>query len=84
MVIVGGAGTNWGAVLGALIIWTCWIEADPIGTWLLQNTIGWLPEGNAIRDQLISNASQMRLIVMGVILLVTLRFKPGGLIPERG
>lgn len=83
MVIVGGAGTNWGAVLGALIIWTCWIEADPIGTWLLQNTIGWLPEGNPVRDQLIGNASQMRLIVMGVILLATLRFKPGGLIPER-
>ncbi|WP_316168635.1 MULTISPECIES: branched-chain amino acid ABC transporter permease [unclassified Bradyrhizobium] len=83
MVIVGGAGTNWGAVLGALIIWTCWIEADPIGTWLLQNTVGWLSDGNPVREQLIRNASQMRLIVMGVILLATLRFKPGGLIPER-
>ncbi len=83
MVIVGGSGNNWGAVLGALIIWTCWIEADPIGTWLIQHSIGWLPLGNAMREQLTANASQMRLIVMGVILLVTLRFKPGGLIPER-
>ena len=30
MVIVGGSGNNWGAVLGGFVIWFFWIEAEPI------------------------------------------------------
>ncbi|NDH27353.1 MAG: branched-chain amino acid ABC transporter permease, partial [Rhodobacteraceae bacterium] len=29
MVIVGGSGNNWGAVLGGFIIWFLWIEVEP-------------------------------------------------------
>ena len=35
MVIIGGSGNNWGAVLGGFIIWFFWIEAEPIGLWLM-------------------------------------------------
>jgi branched-chain amino acid transport system permease protein len=34
MVIVGGSGNNWGAVLGGFVVWFFWIEAEPIGLWL--------------------------------------------------
>ena len=30
MVIAGGSGNNWGAVLGGFLIWFFWIEAEPI------------------------------------------------------
>ena len=32
MVIVGGSGNNFGAVLGGFLIWFAWIEAKPVGT----------------------------------------------------
>ena len=35
MVIVGGSGNNFGAVLGGFLIWFAWIEAEPVGTWLI-------------------------------------------------
>ena len=31
MVIVGGSGNNWGAVLGGFLIWLLWVEVEPIG-----------------------------------------------------
>jgi len=35
MVIVGGSGNNWGVVLGGFLIWFVWIEAEPVGAWLV-------------------------------------------------
>ena len=31
MVIVGGSGNNFGAILGGFVVWFLWIEAAPIG-----------------------------------------------------
>ena len=82
MVIVGGSGNNWGATVGAFFIWFTWVEAEPIGGWLIRNATSFLGEDSAVRDHLIANAAQMRLVVMGVVLLVALRFAPRGIIPE--
>jgi branched-chain amino acid transport system permease protein len=83
MVIVGGSGNNWGSVFGGFLIWFCWVEAEPVGVWLLDNATAWLPEGNGLRAHLLNNASQIRLVLMGAILLVALRFMPRGLFPEK-
>ena len=83
MVIVGGSGNNWGAVLGGIIIWFFWIEAEPLGIWLVDNATAWLGEGSRVRQHFLENAAFMRLTTMGLILLLTLRFAPRGLIPER-
>ena len=83
MVIVGGSGNNFGAVLGGIIIWFFWIQVEPMGLWLAETLASGLPEGSALRDRIIDSASHMRLLTMGVILLVVLRFQPRGLIPER-
>jgi len=83
MVIVGGSGNNWGAVLGGFLIWFVWIEAEPAGAWLMNAITSGMSEGNALRDHLIKSAPHMRLMVMGMILLLVLRFSPRGLIPER-
>jgi branched-chain amino acid transport system permease protein len=42
-----------------------------------------LPEGNAIREHLVDAAPHMRLFLMGLILLVVMRYAPRGLLPER-
>ena len=82
MVIVGGSGNNMGSVLGGFLIWLVWIEAEPVGVWLMQVGTGWLDEGNALRIHLIENAQHMRLFFMGLVLLLVLRFSPGGILPE--
>lgn len=82
MVIVGGSGNNMGSVLGGFLIWLVWIEAEPVGVWLMQVGTGWLDESSALRMHLIENAQHMRLFFMGLVLLLVLRFSPGGILPE--
>ncbi|MEL6288836.1 MAG: branched-chain amino acid ABC transporter permease, partial [Pseudomonadota bacterium] len=83
MVIVGGSGNNWGAVLGGFLIWFAWVEAEPVGLWLIDVLTSGLGEGSPLRDHLLANAAHMRLVTMGLVLLLVLRFAPRGLIPER-
>ena len=84
MVVVGGSGNNLGAVLGGFLIWFVWIEAEPAGLWLMQALTAGLPEGSAFREHLLASAAHMRPLVMGLILLLVMRFRPRGLIPARG
>ncbi|MFT5161295.1 MAG: branched-chain amino acid transport system permease protein [Paracoccaceae bacterium] len=83
MVIVGGSGNNWGSVLGGFLIWFLWIEVELIGPWLMGVITSGLDESNWLRLHLIDSAAHMRLLTMGVILLLVLRFAPRGLIPEK-
>ncbi|MHC8509658.1 MAG: branched-chain amino acid ABC transporter permease [Rhodospirillales bacterium] len=83
MVIVGGSGNNFGAVLGGFVIWFVWIQSEPAGLWLIELLTGGLAEDNAVRMHLTAAAPHMRVIVMGLALLLTLRFAPGGLLPEQ-
>jgi branched-chain amino acid transport system permease protein len=83
MVIVGGSGNNWGAVLGGFLIWFFWVQVEPLGLFLITALTSGLAEDNALRLHLLEASAHMRLLTMGVILLVMLRFSPRGLIPER-
>lgn len=83
MVIVGGSGNNWGAVLGGFVIWFFWIEAEPLGVWLMDVLTSPMAADSALKAHLINSAQHMRLMTMGLILLITLRFSPRGLLPEK-
>lgn len=83
MVIVGGSGNNLGAILGAFIVWFTWNQAPEIGNWLMGIITSGMAEDSGLRIHLLASASQMRLITMGLILLLVLRFSPRGLIPEK-
>ncbi|MDH3693481.1 MAG: branched-chain amino acid ABC transporter permease [Gammaproteobacteria bacterium] len=83
MVIIGGSGNNWGSVLGGFVIWFLWIEAEPLGNWLMQVITISMEDGYWLKEHLIASAAYTRLIMMGAILLVVMRFAPRGLIPER-
>jgi branched-chain amino acid transport system permease protein len=83
MVIVGGAGNNWGAVFGALLIYLAWMVSDPVAQALFNTISSWSSDRGwgAIPD-IQSRASQMRVLVLGLVITVALRFAPRGLIPE--
>ncbi len=84
MVILGGSGNNWGAVLGGFVIWTLWIEAEPMGQWLMQTVTAPLGDNSQLAEHLVRGAAYTRYLLMGAILLLVMRFAPRGLIPERG
>lgn len=83
MVIVGGSGNNLGAILGGFLIWFVWVEAEPFGLWLMDVLTSGMAEDNDLRKHLLDSAAHMRLMTMGMILLLVLRFSPRGLIPEK-
>jgi branched-chain amino acid transport system permease protein len=82
MVIVGGSGNNLGSVLGGFLIWFIWIEAEPVGVWLMDYGTSWMDDGNPVRLHLMDSAQHMRLFMMGMVLLLVMRFNPGGILPE--
>lgn len=84
MVILGGSGNNWGAVLGGFVIWTLWVEAEPLGRWAMEVITVPLGEESGLAQHLVRGAAYTRYLLMGAILLLVMRFAPGGLIPERG
>jgi branched-chain amino acid transport system permease protein len=83
MVIVGGSGNNLGSILGGFVIWFFWVEAEPMGYALLNFLTSGMAQESSLRAHLLDSAAHMRLITMGLILLLTLRFRPRGLLPER-
>jgi len=83
MVIVGGSGNNFGSVLGGMLIWFLWVQVEPMGLFFIQVITAGLAEGSALKAHLIESAAHMRLLTMGVVMLLVLRFWPKGLIPEK-
>jgi len=83
MVIVGGAGNNYGALFGGIFIYIVWIISEPLSQALfmlvsdLSAGLGW----GEIPD-IQSRAIQMRVFVLGLVITLALRFAPRGLIPE--
>lgn len=82
MVIVGGSGNNWGAVLGGLLIGWLWLIVESLGPLVMGGIVSGLAEG-PLKTHLVDSAQHMRLLTLGVILLLVLRFSPRGLIPEK-
>lgn len=83
MMIVGGSGNNYGAVLGGLLIWWLWVMVEPIGLSFIQLVTSGMAEDSGLREHLLDSAAHMRLMTMGLILILVLRFSPRGLIPEK-
>ncbi|MEV8467398.1 branched-chain amino acid ABC transporter permease [Fluviibacterium sp. DFM31] len=83
MVIIGGSGNNFGAVLGGFLIWFLWVQVEPLGQVFLQVVTSPLADGSPLKEHLLDGAAYMRLLTMGLLLLLVLRFSPRGLLPER-
>ena len=83
MVIVGGSGNNFGAILGGFVVWFLWIEAAPISMYLINLFTAGIPETNAIKAHLIESVPYFRFLLMGLGLLFIMRYRPKGILPEK-
>ena len=83
MVIVGGSGNNFGAVLGGFAVWFLWMEAAPIALFFINFFTSGLPETNALKMHLIDSIPYFRFLMMGIGLLLIMRYRPKGILPEK-
>ena len=83
MVIVGGSGNNFGAILGGFVVWFLWIEAAPIALYLINLFTAGLTETHALKLHLIESVPYFRYLMMGMGLLLIMRYRPKGILPEK-
>ena len=83
MVIVGGSGNNFGAILGGFVVWFLWIESAPIALFLINFFTAGVPETNLLKAHLIDSVPYFRFLMMGLGLLLIMRFRPKGILPEK-
>ena len=83
MVILGGSGNNMGSVLGAFIIRFIWIQSGPMGLWFVEMLSNNISEGSTSLEFIEDRVHYLRLVFMGTILLLIMRFSPSGLLPEK-
>ena len=72
MVVLGGMGSIWGVVLGAVVL-------SELNTWLLPGVLDTLPAKVGLDFDLSSVASG----VYGLLLVLVMLLRPEGLVPER-
>ncbi len=84
MVILGGAGNNLGAIVGALLVYIIWTLSEPAALLMFEavraggeSWFGW-----EAPSDLNSRALQMRVFVIGLTITLVLRYAPKGLLPE--
>jgi branched-chain amino acid transport system permease protein len=83
MVIVGGAGNNWGVLLGSIFIYLIWTLSGPMSQALFYAISSWSTQiGWGAIPEIDSRALQMRVFVLGLVISLALRYAPRGLIPE--
>ena len=83
MVIVGGTGNNFGAILGGFVVWFLWVEAAPMALFLINLFTSHLPETHSVRVHLIESAPYFRFLVIGIGLLTIMMYRPKGILPEK-
>ena len=83
MVIVGGSGNNVGAILGGFVIWFVWIEAAPVSQYLIEILTTTLHDENEFKLHLIDSVPYFRYLIMGSVLLLIMRYRPKGILPEK-
>jgi len=83
MVIVGGSGNNFGAILGGFAVWFLWIESAPIGLYLVNLTTAGLDDTHVLKVHLIESVPYFRFLMMGIGLLLIMRYRPKGILPEK-
>ena len=69
MLIVGGAGNNRGALLGAIVVWGLWSASSALSATIFS------PEHQA-------RAASLQIVTIGVLLAVILVWRPRGLLGE--
>jgi branched-chain amino acid transport system permease protein len=70
MVIVGGSGNNLGAIVGSVVMWGVWSASDSL-------------IAAVVSPDFQTQAAAARIVLIGLILVLMLLYRPQGLLPEK-
>ena len=83
MVLLGGTGNNYGAILGGFVVWFIWIQSAPFALFLINLFTNHLDETSFLKEHLRNSVPYFRYLMMGLGLLLVMRYRPMGLLPEK-
>ena len=83
MVLLGGTGNNYGAILGGFVVWFIWIQSAPFASVVINFTTNHLDDTSLIKEHLFNSVPYFRYLMMGCGLLLVMRYRPEGLLPEK-
>ncbi len=83
MVLLGGTGNNYGAILGGFVVWFIWIESAPFALFLINILLSNVDDGNSFKVHMVESIPYFRYLMMGLGLLLVMRYRPKGLLPEK-
>jgi len=70
MLVVGGSGNNWGAIVGSILIWAIWAGSGALISL-------------AVPTDQQARAASLQIVLIGVMLCAVLLVRPNGLLGER-
>ena len=83
MVLLGGTGNNYGAILGAFAVWFIWIQSAPFALFVINLFTNHLDDSSYLKEHLRNSIPYFRYLMMGLGLLLVMRYRPRGLLPEK-
>ena len=83
MVLLGGTGNNYGAILGGFVVWFIWIQAAPFALFVINVLTNHLDDTSYLKEHLTNSIPYFRYLMMGLGLLLVMRYRPKGLLPEK-
>jgi len=83
MVLLGGTGNNYGAILGGFVVWFIWIESAPFALFLINILLSNVDDGSSFKVHMVESIPYFRYLMMGLGLLLVMRYRPKGLLPEK-
>ena len=83
MVLLGGTGNNYGAILGGFVVWFIWIQAAPFALFVINVLTNHLDDTSYLKEHLTNSIPYFRYLMMGLGLLLVMRYRPRGLLPEK-
>ena len=83
MVLLGGTGNNYGAILGGFVVWFIWIQSAPFALFVINSFTFHLEDTNNFKEHLLNSVPYFRYLMMGLGLLLVMRYRPEGLLPEK-
>ena len=83
MVLLGGTGNNYGAILGGFVVWFIWIQAAPFALFVINVLTNHLDDTSYLKEHLTNSIPYFRYLMMGLGLLLVMRYRSKGLLPEK-
>ena len=69
--------------MGGFAVWFLWIEAAPIALFIINLFTSGMADTHALKIHLIESVPYFRYLMMGLGLLLIMRYRPKGILPEK-